>query len=174
MGRGMWRNIFGEYFMACLFKGPITAFRIADKRSPLFDGTGAALHGARWNSPGRKAIYGVMSYQGALLEKLALGGRVGDIPQTHQSITIQVPKGILIEELKGEELPGWNAVDYHVSRKYGDRWLKEKRTAILVVPALVYPEERTVVFNPDHPDFQVISVSVPREIVWNPLMFNDG
>jgi RES domain-containing protein len=158
--------------MVCRFKGPLTAFRIADKRNPLLDGTGAALHGGRWNSPGRKAIYAVHSYEGALLEKLALAGRVGDIPKTQQSIKIQVPKDILIEEIVSEDLPGWNSADFIQSRKYGDLWLWEKRTAILVVPALISPEEKTVIFNPEHPDFQIITVSQPKDVVWDPSLFH--
>jgi len=158
--------------MAYRFKGPLTAFRIADKRHPLFDGTGAALHGARWNSPGRKALYGILSYQGALLEKLSQGGRVGDIPKNQQSIKIYVPEGIVIEEVRGDDIPGWNSPNFVESRKYGDKWLNEKRTAILVLPALISPEEKGIMFNPDHPDFQVITVSQPRDVIWDPRLFH--
>lgn len=38
---------------------------------PLWDGTGAALVGGRWNSPGRPVIYGSLSYSCAMLEMLA-------------------------------------------------------------------------------------------------------
>jgi len=158
--------------MVYRFKGPLEAFRISDRRHPIFDGMGASLHGARWNSPGIKAIYGILSYEGALLEKLALVGRVGDLPKSQQSIKIQVPQGIEIEEIYKEDIPGWNAPDYVESRKYGDKWLKEERTAILVVPALVSPEEKSVLFNPEHPDFKVITVSQPKDIIWDPRLFH--
>ena len=37
--------------MASRSKAPLRAFRVADGRFPIFDGTGAMLYGARWNSP---------------------------------------------------------------------------------------------------------------------------
>ena len=45
-------------------------YRIADRRHPIWDGTGAALLGGRWNSPGRPAIYGSLSSACAMLEIL--------------------------------------------------------------------------------------------------------
>ncbi len=46
------------------------AFRIADKRFPIFDGTGARLVGGRWNSPGKAVIYAAETFAGAVLEVL--------------------------------------------------------------------------------------------------------
>jgi RES domain-containing protein len=43
--------------MAFRRSGPLRAFRIADMRHTIFDGSGAMLHGARWNSPGRRVLY---------------------------------------------------------------------------------------------------------------------
>jgi RES domain-containing protein len=45
-------------------------FRVADRRFPLFDGTGARIVGGRWNSPGRPLIYAAETFAGALLEVL--------------------------------------------------------------------------------------------------------
>jgi RES domain-containing protein len=58
--------------MDCRPDQPLTAYRIADGRHPLFDGTGAALFGARWNSPGKPVIYAASTYSGALVEILVL------------------------------------------------------------------------------------------------------
>ncbi len=49
-------------------------YRIADRRHPIWDGTGAALLGGRWNSPGHPAIYGSPSSACAMLELLAHTG----------------------------------------------------------------------------------------------------
>ena len=46
------------------------AYRIADARHPIFDGTGAMLRGGRWNSIGQRVIYAAESYAGAMLEIL--------------------------------------------------------------------------------------------------------
>lgn len=50
------------------------AYRIADARYPIFDGTGDSLIGGRWNSPGRPPIYASLGYAGAMLELLVHGG----------------------------------------------------------------------------------------------------
>jgi RES domain-containing protein len=158
--------------MACLSKREIIAFRIGDKRYPLFDGTGASLIGARWNSPGYRVIYGACSFAGAMLEKLAGSGRLGDIPKTHQSIKIYIPNSIEIEEVFLGDIPGWNLVDKIESRHYGDEWIKTKRTAALLVPSIIAPEEKNVVINSDHPDFQFIRASEPEDVIWDPRLFH--
>ena len=50
-------------------------YRIADSRHALWDGTGAAMVGGRWNSPGRAVIYGSLSYACSMLEILAFSSR---------------------------------------------------------------------------------------------------
>jgi RES domain-containing protein len=42
--------------MAFQRSSPLRAFRIADMRHTIFDGVGAMLHGARWNSPGATMV----------------------------------------------------------------------------------------------------------------------
>ena len=71
-------------------------YRIGDERHPLWDGTGAALLGGRWNSPGRSVIYGSLSYACAMLEILAQAN-IGRIPRTHRYLIAEVPDGLSIE-----------------------------------------------------------------------------
>ena len=49
----------------------MTAWRITRTRHPPYDGTGAHDWGGRWNSRGRRVIYGADSFAGAILEILA-------------------------------------------------------------------------------------------------------
>lgn len=84
--------------MASRRSGPLRAFRVADRRHPLFDGSGAALHGGRWNSPGRRVIYAAQTYAGALLETL-VHANIGRIPKHQAWIEILVPADIAIEEM---------------------------------------------------------------------------
>ena len=158
--------------MVSHLKGPLIAFRIADKRHPLFDGTGAALLGARWNSSGIRVIYAAGSYAGALLEKLAQSGRLGEIPKTHQSIKIIIPESVEIEDISTADVPGWNLPDLIESRRYGDQWLQEKRTAVLMVPAIIVAEEKNILINPEHPKFSLITTSEPQEVIWDPRLFH--
>lgn len=144
---------------------PLVAYRIADGRYPLFDGAGAQRRGGRWNSPGKAAIYGALSYAGALLEVLAHGG-IGKVPRTQRWIRIEIPKGIAVEE--AGDVSGWEASDQIASRAFGDRWLDEKRSVALIVPSLVgRPNERNIVINPSHPDFPRIRASDPEPVIWD-------
>ncbi len=150
-------------------KGPLRAWRIADNRHPIYDGTGAMVWGARWNSPGYAVIYASASYACAMLERLAHAG-IGSIPKNQVAITIEIP-AIDIEEITTEDVPGWNLPDGSASRAYGDRWLQEKRTAVLVVPSVVARAEGNVLINPTHPDFRRITHTRPEPVVWDRRLF---
>jgi RES domain-containing protein len=153
--------------MASRYRGPLRAYRVADARHPLFDGGGAAQFGGRWNSPGRRAIYGALSYAGALLEKLAQTG-IGKIPHQQHWIAIDVPEDVEIEEVTDGDVPRWDAPDLGASRAYGDQWLDPRRTVVLVVPSVIgRPHERNVVINQDHPEFNRLTASDPQPVVWD-------
>ena len=152
--------------MASQRSGPFRAFRIADGRHPVFDGTGAAVHGGRWNSPGRHIIYGAETFAGALLEVLA-HANIGRIPKNQVYIEIQVPEGVAIEALGVDELPGWDATDLEASRAYGDAWYDEGRTAVLLLPSVVTRIERNVLINQVHPDFMRLRVTEPVRVAWD-------
>jgi RES domain-containing protein len=81
--------------MAFRRSGPLRAFRIADMRHPIFDGSGAMLHGARWNSPGRRVIYAAETDAGALLEILVHAS--GSVPRSQGYVEIEIPAGLSIE-----------------------------------------------------------------------------
>lgn len=110
-------------------------FRIADRRFPIFDGVGARLVGGRWNSPGRAVIYAAETFAGAMLEAL-VHSNLGRLPKTHAVVEITIPDGVAIEVLAADALPGWDAQDQRASRIFGDQWLDEQRTAVLLVPSL--------------------------------------
>ncbi|MCL5745175.1 MAG: RES domain-containing protein [Acidobacteria bacterium] len=152
--------------MASQRSGPLRAFRIADGRHPIFDGTGAAVHGGRWNSPGRRIIYGAETFSGALLEILA-HTNIGRIPKNQVYIEIHVPDGVEIEELCVDELPGWDSADLEASRAYGDAWYDQRRTAVLLVPSVVTRIERNVLINQEHPDFARLRVTEPARVAWD-------
>lgn len=147
------------------------AFRIADRRHPIFDGTGARLFGGRWNSPGRTVIYASENYAGALLEILAHAG-LGRIPATHAWIEISIPGSIPAERVAPASVPGWDAEDLTASRRFGDAWIDSSRSAILLVPSLVTGGlECNVLLNPAHPDFPAIAAAEPRDVRWDRRLF---
>ena len=151
--------------MASRRSGPLRAFRIADLRHPLFDGTGAQRHGARWNSPGRRVIYAAETYAGALLEILVHAS--GIVPPSQGCIEIVIPADLAIEEIAPEDVPRWDAKSFEAARACGDRWYDEKRTPVLLVPSVVTRVERNVLVNQEHADFPRIRASEPFPVRWD-------
>jgi RES domain-containing protein len=146
-------------------------YRIADGRHPLFDPTGARLHGGRWNSPGGGVIYAAETYAGAVLEVL-VHSNIGRVPTTHAVIAIEIPDELPVEKLEGAYLLGWHAPDMRVSREFGDRWLAESRTAVVMVPSLVTQgREHNLLLNPAHAEFGSLTYSAPEPVIWDERLF---
>ena len=100
-----------------------------------------AEEGERWNSPGQRLVY--LSEHPALAA-LELRAHL-DIPYdelTHDHVLMRIALPDSVEEV--QELP-------EDARAHGDRWLNERRTAILRVPSVIVREARNLLFNPQHP-----------------------
>jgi RES domain-containing protein len=149
---------------------PLLAYRIADGRRPLFDGTGASLYGARWNSPGRPVIYAATTYAGAMLEVLVHAG-INSVPRHTHWIEINIPPGVSRECPEPNPFPGWDDENCVVSRAFGDAWLSEQRSAALLVPSVVTRRERNLLINPAHPDFPQIVATAPSPVEWDQRLF---
>jgi RES domain-containing protein len=145
--------------------GPLRAYRVADMRHAIFDGTGAMLQGARWNSPGRRVIYAAETYAGALLEILVHAS--GSIPKTQGYIEIDIPAGLQIEQIGPDEVSHWDAPSYETAQTFGNRWYDERRTPVLLVPSVVTQVERNVLINQEHSDFPLIHASRPLPVRWD-------
>jgi RES domain-containing protein len=151
--------------MAFRRSGPLRAFRIADMRHAIFDGTGAMLYGARWNSPGRRVIYAAETYAGALLEILVHAS--GSVPRSQGYVEIEIPSGLSIEEITQDDVPRWDAPSFEATQAFGDRWYDERRTPVLIVPSVVTLVERNVLINQEHPEFPLVRVSQEVPVRWD-------
>ncbi|WP_064573575.1 RES family NAD+ phosphorylase [Cupriavidus gilardii] len=147
-------------------------YRIADRRHDVWNGTGAMLMGGRFNSPGRPFIYGALSFAGAMLEVL-VHSRIGKVPRQHVVVVANVPDDIGIERAGPNDLPrGWDALDDpRAARGFGDRWLADMRSAVLIVPSVVAPLEWNALVNPMHPDTAKLVVSAPEPVRWDERLF---
>ena len=146
-------------------------YRIADSRHPIWDGTGAAMVGGRWNSPGRPVIYASLSYACAMLEILVYAN-IGRIPATHAYVVAKVPDGLTIERHDASSLSsGWDGDDPAVARRFGDQWLREGRSAVLVVPSVVARLECNALINPLHADARRLQVALSQKVIWDQRLF---
>ncbi len=130
------------------------------------------LWGARWNSPGHPIIYATDSFAGAILELLAHSARPRTLPrEPHHGIEIEIPDD-LIEVVDPAAVPGWEGKASRSARAFGDAWLAEQRSAVLLVPALpCRPVGRNVLINPAHPDAERISPGPPFPVPWDERLF---
>lgn len=135
-------------------------------------GTGARLYGGRWNSPGRPAIYCAATLSLAMLEIRVHVSSLEDAAIKRVVFRVSIPADA-IEEIPAEELPrGWrSALNVAPCRKIGDAWLKEARTAALVVPSAIVPQEKNVILNPAHPDFRTVRWSRAARIGFDSRLF---
>ena len=147
------------------------AYRIADARHPIFDGTGAMLRGGRWNSIGQRVIYAAESYAGAMLEIL-VHANLAVPPKHHQVVRIAIPDSVAIETLSPSALPGWDVEDVTTARAFGDEWLREGRTAVLRVPSVVTEgREYNILINRTHSAARLIEASAPEAVRWGTRLF---
>jgi RES domain-containing protein len=149
---------------------PRLAYRIADRRHQIFDGQGAATFGGRWNSPGRRIIYAAETYAVAMLEVL-VNSNIGRVPKQHAWIEISIPEGVSVEEVDTRQVHRWDAPDQRASRIFGDRWIDEKRSTVLIVPSAVVRAERNIAINQDHPGFRKLRATKPKPVIWDERLF---
>jgi RES domain-containing protein len=146
-------------------------YRIADTRHTIWSGTGAMLVGGRFNSPRRPVIYAALTFAGAMLEVL-VHARIGKVPKTHAWVEATVPDDVAVERHTADLLPeGWDAPAQQIARGFGDTWLTETRSAILLVPSVVARAEFNALVNPAHPDAARITIAEPRPVIWDERLF---
>lgn len=121
--------------------------------STAFDGEGARLHGARWNSVGVRVAYATDSSALAVLEVLVHLGKVSVLP-SYSLVTGKLPPA-LIEDIKEVTLPaGWNVSPPPPAvQAVGDAWIRSGRSLALRVPSAIVQGSYLVMINPVHPDF---------------------
>lgn len=149
----------------------LIAYRIGSPVHPLLDGAGAAgSDAARWNSRGRYVVYAAEHYATALLERAAQVNSI-KIPRTLVFVRIDVSGPAHVEELRADDLPGWEADDKNASQRFGDGWYDEQRSLVLLVPSLVAPGlERNVLINQRHPQFALVAASPPEPVRGHPKL----
>ncbi len=154
---------------ASILTKTLTAYRIRGKNNkyPVFDGTGSTIQPGRWNTSTCRMVYCSQYYSTALLEKLV---RLSDeTPLNQQWIKITIPVDTTYEVVTPHSLEGWD--EESTSKAFGDKWIREKRSCILIVPSLVAREDNNILINEAHPQFPNIETSLNRPVVWDKRLF---
>lgn len=142
-------------------------WRLGTESFPIWDGSGAALHGGRWNPAGMPAIYAASSLSLAMLERLAQ--RSGF--RRAFFVRAEVPDDLPVTDLMDDPPSDWRSFGSPTAAGAGGAWLLAAETAVLRVPSVVVPREANFVVNPGHPHASRIVVSEPESIAWDPRLF---
>jgi RES domain-containing protein len=143
------------------------AWRItrAEYAAEAFTGEGAAKTGGRWNSRGVAVVYTSATRALAALETLVHLNP----PMTFKYRIIRIEfAGELVRHVHSKLPSDWRDQPAPDStRRLGDVWARERRSAILAVPSIIIPDETNYVINPAHPDFKKIHIAKPVDFAFD-------
>lgn len=107
-----------------------------------------------------------------MLEVLA-HANIGRIPATHLFVVVDVAAEVSVEICPADKLPaGWDTLGSSSSKRFGDQWLKDTRSAILLVPSVVARLDQNALINPMHPEFNLLVASKPTPVIWDKRLFD--
>jgi len=149
----------------------LSCYRIGDPDGefPIYSAEGSRKSPGRWNSIDTPVLYASEHYSTAMLERLVHSN--GMLPPNQHFITITIPNGLSYEVVTSEILPGWYEPDQRISRSFGARWARERRSVILITPSVVARLENNILINPAHEEFGQIAHSLHTPIWWDRRLF---
>src|SRR5438067_2174030 len=145
----------------------IVGWRIVKKKhaASAFSGEGARIYEGRWNSAGVRVVYCSENLALAALEILV---HTQPLVMREKSAAFRVTwSEEMMMSIELKKLPaGWNAQPPGAASKaIGDEWVKSGRSAVLAVPSVIIPLERTFLLNPRHTDFPKIKIKSAGDFV---------
>jgi RES domain-containing protein len=133
-------------------------------------GEGAKRTGGRWNRPGLPVVYCASNIALACLETV-IHWNASDLPLNRYLVRLDVPDEVWAQAtpVTAETGPvGWDAIPTgKVSLDLGDAWINEKKSALLLVPSVIVPEESNALINPAHPDAAKITATKVRKWLYD-------
>jgi RES domain-containing protein len=126
-------------------------------------GTGAFLHGGRWNSPGSYMVYTAENNVLAALE-VALRIPLEHISKNYVMVPIEVPDdGDVFQPTLSKN---WYK-DQKLTRSIGDSFLKSNQQLLMKVPSALISDSFNYLINPAHADLKKVKVHTPRSILFD-------
>ncbi len=136
-------------------------------------GKGAEKTGGRWNEAGLAVTYAAENRSLACLETMVHLVAVG-LPLNRYLVEISIPDKVwtVAQREIAATLPvGWEAQPAGLtSISFGSAWLRNKTSAILLVPSVIVAEEFNVLINPAHPESAGINAKKVRQWRYDPRL----
>lgn len=150
----------------------IRAWRIIKAKHAVsaFSGSGAKIHGGRWNSPGIAAVYTASSISLAMLEIL-VHLQAQELMARYVVFEVSFDEK-LMTVIDPAALPkAWRRSPAQVSvQQCGDQWIGSGRSAVLRLPSAIVPNEWNYLLNPAHTDFAKIVIGSKQQIKFDPRL----
>ncbi len=149
-----------------------SAWRIvrASRAKTAFTGEGPWQYGGRWNSPGVRVIY-VSEHQSTAAFEVFANRVPFVLDEKYRAFRLEWPDN-LTEIFPINKLPA----DWRISppsrstMELGDRWVQERRSAVLALPSAISPADTNFLLNPEHPDFKRIRIHPPIDYDFDPRL----
>ena len=134
-------------------------FRLSSaKYANDLSGTGAKIHGGRWNRKGDAVLYTAGARALSLVEVLVHTTNAF-LPLCYQLITIYIPDDLILT-ISNKSLPkDWNNIEPSDSTAmFCSEWLKTNEYMTLRVPSVVVEGEYNYLINPANADFAKVKI----------------
>ena len=151
-----------------------SAWRIVveSEAATAFSGEGAWRYGGRWNSRNVRVIYASEHQSTAALE-VFVHNKPFNPNERYKAFRLEWPDS-LTEGFPAEKLPAnWRVDPPPIeTTEIGDRWVRERRSAVLALPSVISPDDTNFVLNPEHRDFKRIRIHPPIDYDFDPRLLN--
>jgi RES domain-containing protein len=138
-----------------------SAWRIVLESEPAtaFSGEGAWRYGGRWNPRNVRVIY-VSEHQSTAALEVFVHNKPFVPNERYKAFHLEWPDR-LTEIFPVKNLPAnWRVHPPPVeTREIGDRWVQERRSAVLALPSVISPADTNFLINPEHPDFKRVRIA---------------
>ena len=131
------------------------------KWSKDLTGTGAYLHGGRWNSPGTSMLYTAENNVLAAFE-IALRIPLEHISKDYVMVPIDLPD----TEVQTPDLPKTWFKDQKLTRSVGDAFVKANQHLLMKVPSALISDSFNYLINPAHPLIKKVKPQTPKPIIF--------
>lgn len=151
-----------------------SAWRIvrASREKTAFTGEGPRQYGGRWNSPGVRVVY-VSEHQSTAALEVFVNRMPFILDETYKAFHLEWPDS-LTERFPAEKLPAnWRGFPPPMEiKEIGDRWVQERRSAVLALPSVISPADTNFLLNPEHRDFKRIRIAPPINFEFDSRLLN--
>jgi RES domain-containing protein len=144
----------------------MVVYRICHTRyADDISGTGASIHGGRWNDFDFKALYAAEHISLAALELIVQAPREALLAK-YTLLELELPSNLWLTDMPVTKLrEGWQH-DLFYTRSLGTYFLRSE-SLLLKVPSVIIPQEHNYVINPYAATFTKVKLKSKQAFDWD-------